>query len=85
MCIAYTDLEESKYKDWLKVQYEASVDLKDRAQKLEECYELIEKVSSAHVSAFDFPSVSALQLSAYLGNRWLRLPSDAVCKKLLCL
>ncbi|XP_069825944.1 phospholipid-transporting ATPase IB isoform X1 [Dendropsophus ebraccatus] len=43
LCIAYTDLDESEYKEWLKVQNEASVVLKDRAQKLEECYELIEK------------------------------------------
>ncbi|XP_068123081.1 phospholipid-transporting ATPase IB isoform X6 [Hyperolius riggenbachi] len=43
LCVAYTDLEESEYKDWLKVQNEASVVLKDRAQRLEECYELIEK------------------------------------------
>lgn len=47
MCIAYTDLDESEYKEWLKIQNETSVVLKDRAQKLEECYELIEKVSSA--------------------------------------
>ncbi|XP_075055021.1 phospholipid-transporting ATPase IB isoform X2 [Mixophyes fleayi] len=43
LCIAYTDLEESEYKEWLKSHNEASVILKDRAQKLEECYELIEK------------------------------------------
>lgn len=47
LCIAYTDLDESEYKEWLKVYNEASVILKDRAQKLEECFELIEKVSSA--------------------------------------
>ncbi|XP_040278383.1 phospholipid-transporting ATPase IB [Bufo bufo] len=43
LCIAYADLEESEYKEWLKVHNEASVVLKDRPQKLEECYELIEK------------------------------------------
>nr|DBA32644.1 TPA: hypothetical protein GDO54_000421 [Pyxicephalus adspersus] len=43
LCIGYTDLDEAEYKDWLKVHNEASVVLKDRAQKLEECYELIEK------------------------------------------
>ncbi|XP_040196428.1 phospholipid-transporting ATPase IB isoform X2 [Rana temporaria] len=43
LCIAYTDLDESEYKEWLKIQNETSVILKDRAQKLEECYELIEK------------------------------------------
>ncbi|XP_071990429.1 phospholipid-transporting ATPase IB isoform X3 [Engystomops pustulosus] len=43
LCIAYADLDESEYKEWLKVHNEASVVLKDRVQKLEECYELIEK------------------------------------------
>ncbi|KAM5180148.1 phospholipid-transporting ATPase IB isoform 1-T1 [Mantella aurantiaca] len=43
LCIAYTDLDESEYKEWLKFHSEASVVLKDRAQKVEECYELIEK------------------------------------------
>ncbi|XP_018421879.1 PREDICTED: phospholipid-transporting ATPase IB, partial [Nanorana parkeri] len=43
LCLAYTDLDESEYKEWLKTQNEASVVLKDRAQKLEDCYELIEK------------------------------------------
>ncbi|XP_073439222.1 phospholipid-transporting ATPase IB [Dendrobates tinctorius] len=43
LCIAYVDLDESEYKEWLKVHNEASVVLKDRVQKLEECYELIEK------------------------------------------
>ncbi|XP_075707776.1 phospholipid-transporting ATPase IB isoform X2 [Rhinoderma darwinii] len=43
LCIAYTDLDDSEYKEWLRVHNEASVVLKDRAQKLEECYELIEK------------------------------------------
>ncbi|MEE6472636.1 hypothetical protein FKM82_009672, partial [Ascaphus truei] len=43
LCIAYTDLLESDYQEWLKVLNEASVILKDRAEKLEECYEIIEK------------------------------------------
>ncbi|XP_056417763.1 phospholipid-transporting ATPase IB isoform X7 [Hyla sarda] len=43
LCLAYADLDESEYKDWLKIQNEASVVLKDRVQKLEECYEHIEK------------------------------------------
>ncbi|XP_073518556.1 phospholipid-transporting ATPase IB isoform X2 [Phyllobates terribilis] len=43
LCIAYVDLDESEYKEWLVVHNEASVVLKDRVQKLEECYELIEK------------------------------------------
>ncbi|KAG8452878.1 hypothetical protein GDO86_004610 [Hymenochirus boettgeri] len=43
LCIGYTDLEESEYQAWLNVYNEASVVIKDRTQKLEECYELIEK------------------------------------------
>ncbi|KAM9320677.1 phospholipid-transporting ATPase IB [Gastrophryne carolinensis] len=43
LCIAYADLDESEYKEWLKIYNETSVVIKDRAQKLEECYELIEK------------------------------------------
>ncbi|XP_053561547.1 phospholipid-transporting ATPase IB [Bombina bombina] len=43
LCIAYVDLVESQYLEWLKVYNEASVTLKDRTQKLEECYEIIEK------------------------------------------
>ncbi|XP_063285693.1 phospholipid-transporting ATPase IB isoform X2 [Pelobates fuscus] len=43
LCVAYTDLNESDYQDWLKAYNETSVIIKDRAQKLEECYEIIEK------------------------------------------
>uniref|UniRef100_H9G6C4 Phospholipid-transporting ATPase n=1 Tax=Anolis carolinensis TaxID=28377 RepID=H9G6C4_ANOCA len=43
LCIAYADLSENAYQDWLNVYNEASTNLKDRAQKLEECYEIIEK------------------------------------------
>uniref|UniRef100_A0A8C2SNW5 Phospholipid-transporting ATPase n=1 Tax=Coturnix japonica TaxID=93934 RepID=A0A8C2SNW5_COTJA len=43
LCIAYADLSENSYREWLNVYNEASVVLKDRAQKLEECYEIIEK------------------------------------------
>ncbi|KAM8977633.1 phospholipid-transporting ATPase IB [Pelodytes ibericus] len=43
LCIAYADLQDSDYQEWLKVYNETSVIIKDRAQKLEECYELIEK------------------------------------------
>ena len=42
--MAYADLSESDYAEWLKVYQEASTILKDRAQRLEECYEIIEKV-----------------------------------------
>lgn len=42
--MAYADLSEQEYEEWLKVYQEASTILKDRAQRLEECYEIIEKV-----------------------------------------
>lgn len=44
LCVAYADLSENQYEEWLKVYQEASIILKDRAQRLEECYEIIEKV-----------------------------------------
>lgn len=44
LCFAYVDLEESAYHEWLKEYNRISTVLKDRAQKLEECYELLEKV-----------------------------------------
>ncbi|KFO33320.1 Putative phospholipid-transporting ATPase IB [Fukomys damarensis] len=43
LCVAYADLSEADYEEWLKVYQEASIILKDRAQRLEECYEIIEK------------------------------------------
>ncbi|KAK3515534.1 hypothetical protein QTP70_024217, partial [Hemibagrus guttatus] len=43
LCFAYVDLEESVYHEWLKEYNRVSTVLKDRAQKLEECYELLEK------------------------------------------
>uniref|UniRef100_A0A672ZL40 Phospholipid-transporting ATPase n=1 Tax=Sphaeramia orbicularis TaxID=375764 RepID=A0A672ZL40_9TELE len=43
LCFAYVDLEEEAYQEWLKEYNRVSTVLKDRAQKLEECYELIEK------------------------------------------
>uniref|UniRef100_A0A8C1SYX0 Phospholipid-transporting ATPase n=1 Tax=Cyprinus carpio TaxID=7962 RepID=A0A8C1SYX0_CYPCA len=43
LCFAYVDLEEEAYQEWLKEYNRISTVLKDRAQKLEECYELIEK------------------------------------------
>ncbi|XP_059380626.1 phospholipid-transporting ATPase IB-like isoform X1 [Carassius carassius] len=43
LCFAYVDLEEGTYREWLKEYNRVSTVLKDRAQKLEECYELIEK------------------------------------------
>ncbi|XP_015257401.1 PREDICTED: phospholipid-transporting ATPase IB-like isoform X3 [Cyprinodon variegatus] len=43
LCFAYVDLEEGAYQEWLKEYNRVSTELKDRAQKLEECYELLEK------------------------------------------
>ncbi|KAB0372810.1 hypothetical protein FD755_015563, partial [Muntiacus reevesi] len=43
LCVAYADLSERDYEEWLQVYQEASTILKDRAQRLEECYEIIEK------------------------------------------
>ncbi|CAG5895963.1 unnamed protein product [Menidia menidia] len=43
LCFAYVDLEEDTYQEWLKEYNRVSTVLKDRAQKLEECYELLEK------------------------------------------
>lgn len=45
LCFAYVDLEEGAYQEWLKEYNRVSTVLKDRAQKLEECYELLEKVN----------------------------------------
>lgn len=39
------DLEEDAYQEWLKEYNRVSTVLKDRAQKLEECYEILEKVN----------------------------------------
>uniref|UniRef100_A0A3B5LTE0 Phospholipid-transporting ATPase n=1 Tax=Xiphophorus couchianus TaxID=32473 RepID=A0A3B5LTE0_9TELE len=43
LCFAYVDLEEGAYEEWLKEYNRVSTELKDRTQKLEECYELLEK------------------------------------------
>ncbi|KAK0132802.1 Phospholipid-transporting ATPase IB [Merluccius polli] len=43
LCFAYVDLEEAAYQEWLLEYTRVSTVLKDRAQKLEECYELLEK------------------------------------------
>uniref|UniRef100_A0A674NC75 Phospholipid-transporting ATPase n=1 Tax=Takifugu rubripes TaxID=31033 RepID=A0A674NC75_TAKRU len=43
LCFAYVDLEEEAYQEWLREYNRASTVLKDRTQKLEECYELLEK------------------------------------------
>lgn len=46
LCFAYVDLEENAYQEWLQEYNRVSTVLKDRAQKLEECYELLEKVGT---------------------------------------
>ncbi|XP_061877847.1 phospholipid-transporting ATPase IB isoform X3 [Entelurus aequoreus] len=43
LCFAYVDLEEDAYQDWLEDYTRVSTVLKDRALKLEECYERLEK------------------------------------------
>lgn len=45
LCFAYVDLEEGAYQEWLKEYSRVSIELKDRAQKLEEIYEILEKVT----------------------------------------
>uniref|UniRef100_A0A6I8NDG5 Phospholipid-transporting ATPase n=1 Tax=Ornithorhynchus anatinus TaxID=9258 RepID=A0A6I8NDG5_ORNAN len=47
LCVAYVDLSESTYREWLQTYNQASTILKDRAQRLEECYEIIEKATRA--------------------------------------
>ncbi|XP_042164774.1 phospholipid-transporting ATPase IB isoform X4 [Oncorhynchus tshawytscha] len=43
LCFTYVDLEEGVYQEWLKEYTRISTIIKDRAQKLEDCYELLEK------------------------------------------
>ncbi|XP_077871790.1 phospholipid-transporting ATPase IB-like isoform X5 [Ictidomys tridecemlineatus] len=43
LCIAYTDLTETEYQDWLQEYKKASAVSQNRIQRLEECYEIIEK------------------------------------------
>uniref|UniRef100_A0A8C3AV17 Phospholipid-transporting ATPase n=1 Tax=Cyclopterus lumpus TaxID=8103 RepID=A0A8C3AV17_CYCLU len=50
LCFAYVDLEEDAYQEWLKEYNRVSTVLKDRALKLEECYELLEKVNAPSLS-----------------------------------
>ena len=67
LCFAYVDLEEAAYQEWLKEYTRISTVLKDRAQKLEECYELIEKVNASSLSVILPPSLS-FTLSFSLSN-----------------
>ncbi|XP_041799470.1 phospholipid-transporting ATPase IA isoform X6 [Chelmon rostratus] len=43
LCFAVADVSESSYQQWLEIQHRASTSLQNRALKLEESYELIEK------------------------------------------
>ncbi|XP_051513954.1 phospholipid-transporting ATPase IA-like isoform X2 [Myxocyprinus asiaticus] len=43
LCFAVTDISESSYQQWLEVHQHVSTSLQNRALKLEESYELIEK------------------------------------------
>ncbi|XP_053180121.1 phospholipid-transporting ATPase IA [Scomber japonicus] len=43
LCYAVADISESSYQHWLEIQHRASTALQNRALKLEESYELIEK------------------------------------------
>lgn len=56
LCFAYVDLEEDAYQEWLKEYNHVSTVLKDRTQKLEECYERLEKVNRLSI----FPNTCLL-------------------------
>uniref|UniRef100_A0A3P8XYJ3 Phospholipid-transporting ATPase n=1 Tax=Esox lucius TaxID=8010 RepID=A0A3P8XYJ3_ESOLU len=43
LCLAVAEISESSYQQWLEVFHRASISLQNRALKLEESYELIEK------------------------------------------
>ncbi|XP_053419309.1 phospholipid-transporting ATPase IB-like [Nycticebus coucang] len=43
LCVAYTDLTEKEYKRWLQKYRKASIGLQNRIQRIEECYDSIEK------------------------------------------
>ncbi|XP_059377720.1 probable phospholipid-transporting ATPase IA isoform X2 [Carassius carassius] len=43
LCFAVADISESSYQQWLEVHYRASTSVQNRALKMEESYELIEK------------------------------------------
>lgn len=45
LCFAVADVSESSYQQWLELHHRASTSLQNRALKLEESYELIEKVT----------------------------------------
>lgn len=49
------DVSESSYQQWLEIQHRASTSLQNRALKLEESYELIEKVIEKCVCVVSVP------------------------------
>lgn len=49
LCFAVADVSESSYQQWLEILHRAGTSLQNRALKLEESYELIEKVCVASV------------------------------------
>lgn len=50
LCFAVVDISESSYQQWLEIYHRASTSLQNRALKMEESYELIEKVR--HTNSF---------------------------------
>ncbi|MGH0181956.1 UNVERIFIED_CONTAM: hypothetical protein FKN15_018838 [Acipenser sinensis] len=68
LCFAYADLTESSYQEWLQEYNRVSTILKDRAQKLEECYEIIEKVCNS--SETPPPHCDVISLIQPVRNSW---------------
>lgn len=52
LCFAVAEISESSYQQWLEVFHYAASALQNRALKLEESYEFIEKVSLTHTCPF---------------------------------
>lgn len=48
LCFAVADISESLYQQWQEVHHRACTSLQNRALKMEESYELIEKVSTVY-------------------------------------
>lgn len=54
LCFAVAEISESDYQEWLDVYHRASTAIQNRVLKLEESYELIEKVCGAWCSFVGF-------------------------------
>lgn len=54
LCFAVAEISESDYQEWLDVYHRASTAIQNRVLKLEESYELIEKVCAACCSFLGF-------------------------------